>query len=56
MPHRYPMKVQAYDCPRCGPSLAPADGFGDKVCLFCSESEDELADASYDEEEDESYP
>jgi hypothetical protein len=54
MPFKYPMKVQSYFCPRCGPSLAPADGYGDLVCLFCPEPEDELADATY-EDEDEEY-
>ena len=53
MPFHYPMRVQAYFCPRCGPSLAPADGYGDLVCLFCPEPEDELADASYEDEDDE---
>jgi hypothetical protein len=51
MPHKFPMRVQAYSCPNCGPSLAPAEGYGDRVCLFCPEPEDELADASYEEEE-----
>ena len=57
MAFKYPMRVQAYLCPICGPSLAPADSYGELVCLFCPEPEDELADASYDAEEDEDeYP
>jgi hypothetical protein len=53
MPFHYPMRVQAYLCPTCGPSLAPADGYGELVCLFCPTPEEELADASYEEDEDE---
>jgi hypothetical protein len=53
MAFKYPMRVQAYLCPICGPSLAPADSYGELVCLFCPEPEDEVADTSYDEDEDE---